>query len=152
MTHGVKVPIFMIEVSRNKIIHHHFHVDNGIGELGIVNDIVIGRDLMVQLGLLANFKHQIFQSNGIITPMKEPNSLIRKSDITSCDMHEVVIKTLEPFSTRIYTEILVKILDITYVRAYLKQVIDNTTQLNVEEKTELLSLLIDYEYVFDGNL
>ena len=38
------------------------------------------------------------------------------------------------------------------MRAYLKQVIDNTTQLNVEEKTELLSLLIDYEYVFDGNL
>ena len=47
---------------------------------------------------------------------------------------------------------MVKILDITYARAYLKQVVDNASQLNVEENTLLLILLEDSEDLFDGTL
>ena len=47
---------------------------------------------------------------------------------------------------------MVKILDITYANAYLKKLADKTTQLNVEEITQLLRILEDFEDLFDGNL
>ena len=47
---------------------------------------------------------------------------------------------------------MVKIIDTTYTKAGLKQVADNATHLNVELKTHLLSLLKDFEDVFDGTL
>ena len=47
---------------------------------------------------------------------------------------------------------MVKILDITYEKAYLKQVSNNKTQLNAEEITLLLSLLEDFEDLFDDTL
>ena len=55
-THDVKVPIFLPGFSSSKIINHQFHIDNGKGDLGIVYYMIIGRDLMVQLSLMANFK------------------------------------------------------------------------------------------------
>ena len=62
------------------------------------------------------------------------------------------MKTEEPASTREATEILVKIINITYAKADLKQVADNATQLNAEERTQLLRLLKDFEDLFDGTL
>ena len=47
----VKAPFCMTELSSNKIIEHHLHVDNNKGELEIGYEIIIGHDLMVQLGL-----------------------------------------------------------------------------------------------------
>ena len=47
-------------------------------------------------------------------------------------MCEVVIHTAEPSYIREATDILVKILDITYVKADLKQVADNATKINAE--------------------
>ena len=52
--------------------------------------------------------------------MKEIRGLIGQTDQTSHDMHEVVMQTAEPVSTRDATERLVKILDITYVKADLE--------------------------------
>ena len=49
--HGVKLPFCMLEFSIRKIIEHRFHVDNDKGELGIGYDMIIGCDLMLQLGL-----------------------------------------------------------------------------------------------------
>ena len=57
--HDVKVPFCMPELSSSKIIQHRFHVKNDKGKSGIGYDLIIGRDLMVQLGLSANFKRQV---------------------------------------------------------------------------------------------
>ena len=51
------------------------------------------------------------------------------------------MQTEEPVSTREYTERLVKILDSTYVKSNLKQVANSATQLNSEEKNQLLRIL-----------
>ena len=45
-----------------------------------------------------------------------------------------------------------KIINITYVKSDLNQVADNATQSNAEERTLLLSLLEDFQYLFDGTL
>ena len=59
MTHDVKVTFFMSEFSSSKIIDSHFHAKNDKFELGIGYEIIIGCDLILQLGLTANFKHQV---------------------------------------------------------------------------------------------
>ena len=92
---------------------------------------------MVQLGMLDNFKRQVFQWDGATLSMKEPSRMIWKSYLTSRKMQEVVIQTAEPACTREDNEILVKIIDSTYVKADLKQVADNSTHLNVEKISQL---------------
>ena len=47
---------------------------------------------------------------------------------------------------------MVKIIDSAYVKEDLKQVADNASQLNYEERTLLLSLLMDFEDFFGGTL
>ena len=64
----------------------------------------------------------------------------------------MVMQTAEPASKREANEILVKTLDSTYEKAYLKQVADKATQLDAEEITQLLRLLKYFEDLFDGTL
>ena len=47
---------------------------------------------------------------------------------------------------------MVKIIGSTYVKLDLKQVANNVTHLNAEERTLLLSLLEDFEDLFNGTL
>ena len=61
--------------------------------------MIIGSDLMVQLGLTTDFKHQVLQWDGETVPMKEPSGLLGKSDLNKHEMREVVMKTVEPAST-----------------------------------------------------
>ena len=60
------------------------------------------------------------------------------------------MQTSELKYTREATESLVKIIDSTYVKAELKQVANNVTQLNFEERSQLLRLLEDFDYLSDG--
>ena len=144
MTHESKVHFFITEFSSRKIIQHHFHFDSNIGEFVISYDIVIGHDLMVKLGLSDNFKYQVLQWGGVTVPMKEPICILSKSYLTSHDMSGLVMQTAEPVSTREDTEILVKILDRTYVKSDLTQIANNATHLEAEERTQLLMFLKDF--------
>ena len=107
---------------------------------------------MVQLGLTADFKRQVFQWDGGAVHMKGPSGLLGKSDLTNREMREVVIQTAELDFTREATELMVKILNITFAKAELNQVTNNENQLNYEERTLLLSLLENFEDLFDGTL
>ena len=51
--------------------------------------MIIGHDLMVQLGPPADFKRQVHQWNGAAVPMKEPSGLLGELDLTSRDMREM---------------------------------------------------------------
>ena len=71
--------------------------------------------------------------------MKEPRVLIGQTDITSREMPKVLFQTSEPVSTREDTERLIKILNIR--KADLEQVANNATQLNSDDRTQLLRRL-----------
>ena len=103
--------------------------------------MIISHDLMAHLGLLAYLKHQFLQWGGARVPMKEPIGLLWKIDLTSLEMCEVLMQTAEPVSTKDDTESLVKILGSTYQNSDLEQVDANATQLNSEQRTQLLRLL-----------
>ena len=79
---------------------HRFHIDKNEGQLVIGYDIIIGRDLMVQLGLSAEFKRQVLEWDGVTVPMKETRGLIGQTDLTSREMSNVVMHNTEPASTR----------------------------------------------------
>ena len=72
----------MLEFSISNIINHQFHVDNDEGELGIGYVMIIGRDLMLQLGLAAYFKHKVLQWDGATIHMTEPRGLLGKAKLT----------------------------------------------------------------------
>ena len=150
-THDVKVPFCIPEFSGSKIINHRFHVDNDEGELGIGHDIIIGRDLMVQLGLTADFKRQVLQWDGATVHMKDSRNFLGQSDLTKREIRGVATQTAEPASMREATERMAKILDSTYAKATLEQVV-KSSQLNAEERTLLLSLLKDFEDFFYGTI
>ena len=76
MTYDFKVPLYMTEFSSSKISNHRFNVDNYKGDLGIGYDMIIGRDMMVHLGLTDDFKHQVLQWDGATLHVKEPSGLL----------------------------------------------------------------------------
>ena len=135
-----------------KIINHRFHVDKDKGESGIGYDMIMGRDLMLHLGLTADFKRPFLQWDGATVHMKKPSILLRRSVLTKHKMGEAVMQNSEPDSTREATEPMVKILDSNCEKADLKQVVDNAVQNNYEDRAQLLSLLEEFEDLFDGTL
>ena len=141
----------MPEFYGSKIINHRFHVDNNEGKSGIDYEMIIGLDLMVQLGLTADFKRQVLEWDYATIHMKESINLIGQSNLTKREMREVVMQNAEPDSTQEATEQMVKILDSTYSNVDLEQVV-NASQLNDKERTLLLSLIEDFEDLFDGTL
>ena len=140
-THDIKVTFCMPLLFTIKMINHRFHVNNDKVELGIGYEMIIGHDLMTQLGLNSYFNLQALQWYGATVYMKEPICLLDKSNLNKRKIQEVVMQAAEPAYTIEATERMVKILDSTYVKAYLKQVANNATQMNYEERNLLLILL-----------
>ena len=60
MTHDVKVPFNMLVFSSSTIIYR-LHVDNNKGDSLICYEKIIVRNLMLQLGPIADFKIQVIQ-------------------------------------------------------------------------------------------
>ena len=77
-THDVKVPFCVPEFSSRNKMEHLFRVNNNGFESCIGYDMIIGHDLMVQLGLTVDFKCQVLQWDGDTVPMKEPSGLLGK--------------------------------------------------------------------------
>ena len=62
------------------------------------------------------------------------------------------MQTTELAPTSEATEILVKILDSNYAKAKLEHVSTNTSKMNSEERIKFLSILNEFDYLFDGTI
>ena len=60
-THDIKVPFCIPGLSISKIILHRFNIIANEGKSGIGYYMIIGPDLMVQLGLSSDFTIQFLQ-------------------------------------------------------------------------------------------
>ena len=56
-SHDVKGKICVLDFSISKIISHWFHIDNDEGDPRIEYDMILGRHIMVQLGIKADFNY-----------------------------------------------------------------------------------------------
>ena len=68
--HDIKDPFCMIEFSSSKIINHLFRVNDDKGESEIVYDMILGRDLMLQLGLTANLGVKSFNGMALLYTLR----------------------------------------------------------------------------------
>ena len=110
----------MLEFNIREMFNHRFHVNNDKGESVIGYNMIISHDLMVQLGLKADFKRQVLQWDGNTVHMKEPSSLLGKSDLNKREMREVLMQNTKPASTREDTERKVNIFNVTYAKVEVK--------------------------------
>ena len=92
-SHNVKVPFCMPEFSVKNMILHRFYVDNNEGELGIGYDTIIVRDLMVQIGLMADYKCQVLEWDVSAVPMKDTRGMIGQKYLKNREMSKVSIQT-----------------------------------------------------------
>jgi len=136
------------EFYRNKAIDWEFHVDSTKGPHKY--DMIIGRDLMSELGITLNFGDFTMTWDDSTISMKEPESL---SDILSPvndffwyeDLGET--EALQEASAR-----LKKILDAKYKPADLDELVRQCEHLDRDQQQQLLTLLYKYEALFDGTL
>lgn len=139
----------LTEFSESKIINWKFNVSENSNDLGY--DMIIGRDLMVELGLIINFKDKKVSWEGIDMPMRDFNQL-RKLNLSRREMRAVIQASHEPIVTEEATKRMIKILDSNYKKADLAQVAAGAKHLTKEERSKLYNLLMEYEDLFDGTL
>ena len=129
-THDVKVPFNISELSGRKVITHCFHLDNGLVYAGIGYYTIIGRYLIVKLSLKASFGCQIMEWDNTVIPMKDSRKSLGQPDLTKREIRKGVMQTVEPVSTREYTERFIKILDSTYKNDDLDKVSTAAVQID----------------------
>ena len=72
--------------------------------------MIIVCDLMVQLGLLTDFKHRVLKWDGVTVPIKEPIGLLGETGLNNHEMREVVMQNAELVAAREATDRLIKII------------------------------------------
>ena len=126
----MKVSFSITEFSSRKVFTHHFHIHNKEGNFDISYGMIVDCEIVVKLGLKAEFGHQFLEWDCAAVPMKDPVNFIGKPNLTQCKMQEVVMQIEEPYSIIESTGIVVKILDSSYAKADLEEVATSAVQLD----------------------
>ena len=88
--------------------------------------MIIGRDPMLKLGMIANFKRNVPEWDGVDVHTEQPNWRALgpgKPDFTKGKIRYLSIQTVEPVSTNKSTERTIKVLDSTHERYNIKKVV-----------------------------
>ena len=140
--------LILPEFSDKKIITWHFSV---FDEQEVGYNIVIGRDLMLELKMNISFENKTVSWDGIEIPMRDFNKL-RKWNISNIEMKAIIQESSEPIVTQKATERILRILDSKYEKANLRVVIEGAKHLTSIEQDKLYKLLVKYKDIFDGSL
>ena len=112
--------------------------------------MILGRDVMSELGIMLNFKDQTMTWDDSTISMKDPESLPDLLDpindlFWSNNHYETV--ALQEASAHLQ-----KILDAKYTPAELNAVVQVFRHLSEDEKNQLHALLKKYQHLFEGTL
>ena len=127
----------MPELHDNRVIEWNFHVTKSIGAY----DMIIGRDMLEDLGIDIRFSDKTVEWDGQDMPFKDA------SDLESATFH-----IDEPEAVRESMDRVQKILPNDYHTANLTQVCRDQTHLTRDEQVKLENLMRKYEPLFDGTL
>src|SRR6478672_7396445 len=137
-----------------KFILPAFHKHRNISWKAFVNetdtlssryDMVIGRDLLEELGINFLFKEHLMEWDNASTPMLDP-AVFNTEQID--DLEHEFFYIHDPVTTD--AERIQAILDAKYCKADLEQIVQECKQLNKEEQQKLLALLQKYKALFAG--
>ena len=104
-------------------------------------DVIIGRETLRKLGIVLDFKKSVTIWNNVTIPMK-PANCTKKEHFAIRDSKRVHSETKR----------IKKILDASYKKANLKDIVEALTYLNKIKQDKLFSFLKKYENMFDGTL
>ena len=135
------------ELHNEREIEWKVHVDESKSPEDTNYDMIIGGDLLIQLGIDITYSKKIIQWDGATLPMRSIDLLTQKTayDQAIEDLYESEI-------VQDSTERIKRILDAHYEKADLDKLTASYTHLQETERNELNQLLKKYEYLFDGTL
>ena len=117
-----------------------------------VFELIIGTKTMNELGIILDFSEKIITIDSIKLPMTSIENL-SKSNKEALDFNTSIARSVEPKSTELATQRIVKILDAKYEKANIPELIkNNCSHLSPEEQLKLLEVLTEFEDLFDGTL
>jgi hypothetical protein len=109
--------------------------------------MIIGRDLLDELGMDFLFSQNLMQWDNATVPMRHPEWL---TDDLIDEYEEEIYSMHDPETTE--AERIQEILDGKYTPADLEKVVEECAHLTKDEQGKLLQLLQKYESAFDGSL
>jgi hypothetical protein len=121
-----------------------FHVDDR-SESSNTYDMIMGRDLLGELGIIMNFNDHTVTWDTDTIPMKDRGTL---SSVEA--LIEVYMSENEPQTLRDEYSRATKIIDAKCKPASLNDVIKTCENLHLEEQHQLKTLLQKHEHLFDG--
>ena len=132
-----KIQFSLPELWDTRIVEWTAHVTNQKSNY----DMIIGRDVLTELGINLNFKDMTMQWDTAVIPMKPIDATIENSYAIedSVAMNDA-------------TERIKKILDAKYEPANIDEVVAECTHLDESKRNKLKTLLNKYKELFDGSL
>lgn len=131
------VQIILPELHDKKTITFNCHIAPSLGAY----DIIIGRDILRQLGIILNFNQDTIDWDDAIIPMKSEEATMEESFFVPDS------SSLDEASQRIKN-----ILDAKYDAADLNLIVNKCSHLTSFQKKDLFKLLTKYHSLFDGTL
>ena len=136
------------EFSTSKDITWQVDMDSGkLEELGY--DMIIGRDLLQALKVVIDFEYQVIKWDDVSIPMNRT----KLSKNIKKELNAIFQLATEPKTVQQATERVSRILDASYEKANLVEVVDkHCCHLSKDRRNTILKLLLQYEDLFDGTL
>jgi predicted aspartyl protease len=135
----VKTHFILPELYHDRIIEHKFNVlSTPIGY-----DMILGTDLMSELGLKLDFKEACVEWDEASMPFKSRDATLESVYSVIEDPADSMLDSMGRVK---------RILDAHYEKADLDKTVESMTHLSVDERAALLTLLRKHEPLFDGTL
>ena len=131
-----KLPFKLVEFDMQTTINWEFHVDETTKPEDSNYDMIIGRDLLGELGMDICFSTSTIQWRGVSVPMREYGDL-RSRQVA----HLIYLENFESELTQAVSSRVNRILDAKYEKADLVQITGHCSHLTKSQQGKLLILL-----------
>ncbi len=148
-----EVTLSFVEYSLSKSVHLTPDiVEYEAGATAPLYDLIIGKQTLHNIGAVLDFKEKTITIDSILLPMRNIVNLQLKPSVTRALRHNTC-QAQELISTRYATKRVIEILDAKYDKADLSAIVrDNCSHLTPLQQEKLISLLLEYESLFDDTL
>lgn len=151
-----KVPMILSDFTRSTTISFDCYVDPTQTSNENNYDLILGKDFQQELGIDILNSSQMLRWNGIEVPMRNFGELKQRQTHQSTTTLPLLSLQVMPSKDTVTTgEVqarVTRILDASYKKADLDEVVKSQTHLTTDEKFQLAKLLKKYEHLFDGTL
>jgi hypothetical protein len=148
-----EVTLSFVEYSLSKSVHLTPDiVEYKTGATAPLYDLIIGKQTLHDIWAVLDFKEKTITIDNILLPMRNIMNLQLKPSVTRALRHNTC-QAQEPVSTQNAIKRVIEILKAKYDKANLPAIVrDNCSHLTPLQREKLLSLLLDFESLFDGTL